>query len=186
MVAIAIREEKTVTKDIAIAFGASLILALGAPFAIPLPFTPVPLVLQCQLVFFLGAFLGSKRASIALLFFLIEGVMGYPVFATGGAGIARIMGPSGGYLIGYLAAAYMVGFLEERNSRKTALSLFNHMAIGNLIVYICGASYLATFVGIERAILLGVAPFILGDLLKLLCFTRLALFFRKEKSGYVL
>ncbi len=108
--------------------------------------------------------------------------MGYPVFAGGASGIAHLLGPRGGYLFGYLCAGFFVGLLQQESRKKNGLTLFTHMALGNLIVYLCGWAYLSTFIGIRGALLLGVAPFILGDLLKLIFFTKLGMLFYQGRA----
>jgi biotin transport system substrate-specific component len=141
---------------------ASFAICLAGKFAIPLWFTPIPLVTQNTLVLLLAALLGSKRGAAAVFAFLAQGAMGLPVFANGASGFLTLLGPKAGYLFGYLIAAYIVGSLVERNKNHTALALL----LGNLTIYTFGAAYLSTFIGIDKAFYLGVAPFILGDLVK--------------------
>lgn len=153
--------ERTKTKDLALVLLASFVICLSGQLSIPLWFTPIPLATQNATVLFLAALLGARRAGAATFAFLLQGALGLPVFCQGLSGIAILTGPRGGYLIGYLIAAMVVGYLFEK--RKNPIAAF---AAGNLIIYACGASYLATFVGVTQAFLLGIAPFILGDLLK--------------------
>ncbi|MBS0615841.1 MAG: biotin transporter BioY [Verrucomicrobia bacterium] len=135
--------------------GGSLLIALCAQIAIPLPFTPVPLALGSLAPLILGAVMDKKYAVLAVLLYLIEGAMGLPVFALGGSGLARIMGPSGGYLMGYILSAYIVG----RFKSVTA------MVAGSAAVLAVGALHLASFVGIKNALFMGVLPFLAGDLI---------------------
>ena len=118
-------------KDIAVVIGASIIIALFAPLAIPLPFTPVPISTQCHVVLLISYFLGAKRASLAVLVFLCQGAMGLPVFANGASGILNIVGPRGGYLLGWLVAAFVTGLLMERVSNRTPTKAFAAMGLGN-------------------------------------------------------
>src|SRR3989338_11340237 len=153
-------------KNGAIVLLSSFLIGLLGQVAIPLPFTPIPIVTQCQAILLLSILLGSQRAAAAVALFLMQGAMGLPVFANGAAGLAILMGPRGGYLIGYLVAAYVVGALMERVKERSVMQTFLALCLGNGIVYLLGAAYLSSFLGVKKALLLGVAPFLLGDLLK--------------------
>jgi biotin transport system substrate-specific component len=158
--------EKTTSRDILLVLGASFLICLSGKIAIPLWFTPVPIATQNSVILILAALLGSRRGAAATFLFLFQGAMGLPVFSTSATGFAYFFGPTGGYLIGYLIASFVVGYIAERN--KTLTQGFLAMAVGNLVIYVCGASYLATFVGSAKAFTLGIAPFLLGDLLKII------------------
>lgn len=160
-------------KDVLIVVLSSFLIALCANVAIPLPFTPVPIAVQGSLILFLAAFLGSQRAVAAVALFLFQGLIGLPVFAHGASGLFILLGPTGGYLMGYLFAAFVTGWIAERLREKTPLSLFVAMGAGNLIIFLVGAVWLSQFVGLKSALILGVAPFIAGDLLKLFVSSRL-------------
>lgn len=140
---------------------ASILITLSGAISIPLPFTPIVFTTRNTLIYALAVLLGPRRASLATLAFLIQGLVGFNVFA------GSLSGPHGGYLIGYLVAAFVTGSLIEKWKEKTGSQTFMAMAAGNVVTYVCGASYLAAFIGIEKAFMLGVAPFILTDLLKL-------------------
>ncbi|MBM3206989.1 MAG: biotin transporter BioY [Chlamydiae bacterium] len=146
----------------------SIIIGLSAYISVPLPFTPVPLVLQCHMVLFIAALLGSKRGFLATAAFIAQGALGLPVFAGGKCGVLCLLGPTGGYLFGYLAAAYVTGYLVEMSKEKTVSKSVMAMFVGNIVIYLFGMSWLSTFVGVPSAFGLGVAPFIIGDLLKLI------------------
>lgn len=149
-----------------IVLGALLVAAL-AQVAIPLPFTPVPITGQTFAVLLVGAALGSKRGLVSLSLYSLMGLSGLPVFAGGASGIAYSLGPTLGYLIGFIAAAYVIGLLAERGlerSVRTSLVLF---LVGTLVIYVFGAGWLAVQFGLEKALTLGVLPFILGDAIKL-------------------
>lgn len=158
--------ERSTTRDFAIVLLASFIICLSGHISIPLWFTPVPLATQNSMVLLMAALLGARRGGAAAFVFLAQGALGLPVFSTGAAGFAKFFGPTGGYLIGYLIAAFVVGYIAEK--RKSIASAVGALTVGNLIVYICGASYLSTFVGASKAFALGVAPFLIGDLIKTL------------------
>jgi biotin transport system substrate-specific component len=129
----------------------------------------VPIATQNSVVLLLAVLLGPRKGAAAVLAFLVQGALGWPVFAGGIGGAAVLLGPRGGYLIGYLVAAYAVGALIEKAQEKTAAKTFLALAAGTGIIYVLGAGYLSLFVGAEKALFLGVAPFILGDVLKTLC-----------------
>lgn len=153
--------------DAALVIGGSLLIALCARIAIPLPFSPVPITGQTLAVLLVGALLGSRRGSLCLLAYLAEGIAGLPVFAGGKAGLTHLMGPTGGYLVGFVAAAYVTGLLAERGcDRRTGTALLV-MLLGNAAIYAFGLLWLTCFVGGERALAVGLLPFVPGDFLKL-------------------
>lgn len=154
-------------RDAAIVILASLVIGLFAKISIPLPFTPVPIGTQNSVILLMAAFLGARRAAAATFAFLVQGAAGFPVFAGGVGGMGKFFGPTGGYLIGYLAAAFVVGLLIEKYKEKTVSKTFFALAAGHAFIYLFGAAYLSAFVGFQKALLLGVAPFLVGDLLKI-------------------
>lgn len=157
--------------DILLILGGSLFTALMAQIAIPLPFTPVPITGQTLAVLLTGAALGSRRGALSIAAYLLEGALGLPVFAGGAAGLARLRGPTGGYLLGFLAAAFITGWLAERGWDRRPLTTALAMLIGNAVIYLFGlpwlALFLGSFLGPKGALALGLLPFIPGDLLKL-------------------
>lgn len=155
--------EKVTARDITLVLLASFAICLFGQVSIPLWFTPIPIATQNCAVLLTGALLGARRGSAAVFAFLAQGAMGLPVFAGGAAGFHILLGPRGGYLIGYLIAAFVVGYLIEKKKSPMLALLAGQVAIFGL-----GAGYLATFVGVEKAFLLGVAPFLLGDALKMI------------------
>lgn len=146
----------------------SLVTAASAQVAIPLPFSPVPLTGQTFGVLLTGALLGPRLGALAMLLYLVEGGVGLPFFAGGAGGVARLIGPTGGYLVSYPLAAALVGWLATRGWDRRPLTLFFAMLLGSLIIFAFGASWLAHFVGASRVLLLGVFPFVPGDLVKAL------------------
>jgi biotin transport system substrate-specific component len=159
-------------RDVAVILGSSIIIALFAPISIRLPFTPVPIATQAHVILLLSCLLGSKRASMAVLTYLFQGAIGLPVFAGGGAGIMVLAGPTGGYLLGYLAAAFVTGFMMERITERTPSKAFAAMGVGNLVVYLFGLPWLSRYVGWQGAFVLGMLPFLIGDMLKLVVATK--------------
>ena len=146
----------------------SLVTALSAQVAIPLPFSPVPLTGQTFGVLLTGALLGPRLGACALLLYLAEGSAGLPFFAGGTFGAARLLGPTGGYLLSYPLAAALVGLLAERGWDRRPPTMLAAMLIGSLVVFALGAADLARFVGSHNALMLGVWPFLPGDVLKAL------------------
>ena len=133
-----------------------------------MPFVPVPLTGQTLGVLLLGGAYGAGLGALTLTAYLAAGALGLGVFAGGGAGLAVLAGPTGGYLIGFLAAATLVGYLCERGwDRSFALSALA-MLIGSALIYGFGLLWLGRFLPSFGATLgAGLAPFVLGDLLKL-------------------
>lgn len=160
-----------VLKDLLVGVSASLILALCAPISFQLGFTPVPITIQVQVALFLSAFLGARRACFMILAFIGQGVVGFPVFAGGASTILTLIGPRGGYLLGYLVAAFIVGKIYQSIVNKNAMKLFFAMALGNLVVYLLGFVWLSNFVGCQKAFAIGILPFVFLDLLKLAMFS---------------
>jgi biotin transport system substrate-specific component len=159
-------------RQVAAVLGASTIISLCAPISIPLFFTPIPIAIQAHVILLISCLLGSKRAALAVLAFLLQGAMGLPVFAGGRGGIYVLAGPTGGYLLGYLLAAFITGYLMERSIYRTPSKAFAVMGLGNLVVYLFGISWLSRYLGWESALVLGMAPFLIGDLLKLVVATK--------------
>ena len=161
---LSISPKRELARDATLVLLGSFAIALFANVTIPLPFTPVPIAAQSHVALLLGALLGAKRGASAVFAFLMQGALGLPVFAKAGFGLAVLFGPTGGYLFGYLLGAYVVGKLLEKG--RTTLRTFSAFAVGSLLIYALGAGYLATFLGLKKALLLGVAPFLIGDLIK--------------------
>ncbi|MGF1498840.1 MAG: biotin transporter BioY [Elainellaceae cyanobacterium] len=153
--------------DLALILGGSLVIGLCAQISIPLPFSPVPITAQTFAVLLVGVLLGYRRSGLCVATYLVEGFAGLPVFSNGGAGIAHLLGPTGGYLVGYLGAAMLVGWLAERGWDRQFATTFLAMLLGNIVLYVSGLAWLSVFTGIERALPLGLYPFIPGDVLKI-------------------
>lgn len=147
----------------------SLFVALLAQIEIPLPFTPVPITGQTLGVLLVGALLGSKRGAAALALYLAEGGLGLPFFAGGASGLGILTGATAGYLVGFVGAAYAVGWLAERGLERSVRTSVIPFLVGTVIIYVCGAVWLSVVLGsVEQAVALGVVPFLLGDALKLM------------------
>ncbi len=172
-----VRAHSALWKDALIVIGSSILIGLVARISIPLPFTPIPLSLGPQAVLFVALALGSVRGSLAALLYVLEGVMGLPVFSQGKCGMLALIGPTGGYIVGYIAGAYLTGYVAERLKEKRASNLFIALASGNALIYLFGAAWLARFVGGVSALTLGVLPFIVMDFIKTVSIARLFSYF---------
>ena len=155
-------------RDIAIVISASWLLAISAQFSFNLPFSPVPVTGQTLAVLLIGSLLGKNRGAAAVGLYLLQGAAGLPVFAGGKYGFITLVGPTGGYLIGFIAAAYIVGILAELRYDKSLIYTVFSMLIGNLVIYIFGLFWLVQFVRESSALQLGLFPFLVGDFVKIL------------------
>jgi biotin transport system substrate-specific component len=152
--------------DIALIIAGSLVIALSARIAIPL--WPVPVTGQTFAVLMIAALLGSRRGCFAVLAYITEGAAGLPVFAHGRFGFAVLLGPTGGYLVGFIAAACIVGLLAEKGWDRRIGTTVLAMVLGNIAIYAFGLLWLCCLVGVNKTVLIeGLYPFILGDLLKI-------------------
>ncbi len=152
--------------QVALVVAGSLIVALLAQVSIRLPFTPVPVTGQTLAVLLVGGALGSQLGGLSMLLYLVEGAVGLPVFANHAAGLP--MGPTGGYLVGFVVMAAVVGWLAERGWDRSVLKSIAAMVIGEIILYAIAVPWLGVYVGFGHAIPLGFTPFVSGDALKLL------------------
>ena len=153
--------------------------ALGAEIRIPLPGTPVPLTLQTLFVLLAGAALGPLGGGISQALYLTLRAAGIAGFAVPGAGLAALGGPTAGYLLGFVLAATVTGWLADRGPRRNLPWLLFSMVIGTVGVYVCGVAWLVWgwSLPVPLALLQGVFPFFLGDLLKVAaaaCLARMA------------
>ena len=152
-----------------LAVGGSLLLTLSAK--INVPFYPVPMTMQTFAVLMIGAAFGWRLGAATVLLYLAEGAAGLPVFAgtpEKGIGLAYILGPTGGYLIGFVAAAALVGWLAERGWDRGFFWLAGAMFIGHAVIFAYGIAWLASSVGFAQAWAAGVAPFYLATVFKTL------------------
>lgn len=152
--------------DMMFVIGASALIAIAAQIAIPLPFTPVPLTLQPLAVIFIGAALGSTRGAAAAALYLLEGFAGLPVFAEGKGGALWLLGPTAGYLYSYPLAAWVAGYVSERNWGSNILRAVAGMLAALTVIYAGGFSWLAALTNAKVAFASGVAPFVLADVIK--------------------
>ncbi|MES2345440.1 MAG: biotin transporter BioY [Chlamydiota bacterium] len=155
-------------RDAALVLGASILIAVSAQIKIALPFTPVPVSMQSFAVLFFAALLGSKRGALAVLAYLAEGALGLPVFSGAHSGLLYMAGATGGYLVGFVMAAYVTGLIIEK-SKKTFKNALVALLAGDAIIYACGIIWLMQFVGgMKAAFVCGMLPFLIGNAVKTL------------------
>ncbi|HSB03511.1 MAG TPA: biotin transporter BioY [Anaerolineales bacterium] len=155
-------------RDLILILLGALFVAALAQVEIPLPFTPVPITGQTFGVLLVGAALGSKRGAASLASYLAMGMVGLPFFAGGAHGLNIVIGATGGYLIGFIVAAYVVGLLAERGLERSVRTSVLPFLVGTVIIYICGVAWLAVVLGsFSKAITAGLLPFLIGDAIKL-------------------
>ncbi len=155
-------------RDVLLVFGGSLLVAAFAQIRMPLPFTPVPITGQTLAVLLVGAALGKNRAGLSMLLYLGMGLAGLPVFSGGAQGLAYITGATGGYLIGFVGAAYVIGWMAEKGLDRDIRTALLPFLLGEMIIYTFGLIWLAIYVGdMSRALALGFHPFLVGDAIKI-------------------
>jgi biotin transport system substrate-specific component len=140
------------------------VLALAAH--VKVPFWPVPMTMQTLVVLLIGAAYGPTLAAATLITYLVEGALGLPVF-TSGAGALYMVGPTGGYLVGFLAAATAVGFLFSRGYAKSLPATIAIFLLGDVLVFAFGVAWLGNLIGFEKAIAGGLLPFLPAEALKI-------------------
>lgn len=149
---------------------ASLFAALiivGGYLSVPLPFSPVPLVLADLFIILAGLALGASWGAVGIGMFLLLGFLGLPVFAGGKAGLPVLFGPTGGYLIGYLCGGALTGYFANRGEKCSGKDVVA-ISLGHLVILLCGTVWLATGMkmGWQKAFAVGMLPFLPGSLLK--------------------
>ncbi|PWE58078.1 biotin transporter BioY [Metarhizobium album] len=149
----------------AFVFAGTLVLALASQIAVPM--VPVPITMQTFAVTMIGALYGWRQGALTVLAWLGEAMLGAPVLAGGAGGLAPFAGPTAGYLVSFPLVAALAGLLAERGwtGNRVIRSFAAHL-LANLLCLVLGGLYLAALIGAEKAWLLGVAPFVLGAVLK--------------------
>lgn len=155
------------------------IVILGSAFMavmtqISVPFYPVPITLQTLAVMLIGVTFGGRMAAATIALYLAEGMVGLPVFSNFGFGFAKLAGPTGGYLVGFLVAAAVMGFMADRGVTKSWLGMFATLLVGEVLIMALGFGWLASLIGAEKAFVGGVLPFLIGDAIKLVLAALLA------------
>ena len=158
---------RRILRDVGIAIAGSLLLTLSAKTQIP--FWPVPMTMQTFVVIVIGMALGPRLGVATVALYLAQGAVGFPVFAgtpEKGVGLAYMMGPTGGYLAGFLAGAWICGALAERGWDRSWLKSGIAAAIGHAVIFGLGVLWLQSLIGWQKAFEFGVAPFWAATLLK--------------------
>ncbi len=152
-------------REVLLLLAGSLFVALTAQISVALPFSPVPITGQTLGVLLVGALYGPRRGALTILAYLGEGLGGLPVFALGRSGLPVLMGPTGGFLIGFVLAAAIAGLAAPGRRAAFRLGL---MLVASAVVYACGVPWLMAVTGLplERALAVGMLPFLPGDVLK--------------------
>jgi biotin transport system substrate-specific component len=149
--------------------GFALLTWAGARITVPLPFTPVPGTLQTLSVLLAGALLGARAGAASQAAYLVMGLAGLPVFALPGSGPAYLLGPTGGYLVGFVAAAWVTGSVCRALRRHGAPGAFCGFLAGSAALYACGLAWLTVHLGgdVRAAVGAGLVPFLLFDVAKI-------------------
>lgn len=151
-------------RSVLLAILGSIFVALISQLYVPLE--PVPITMQTFAVLLIGAAYGWRLGAATIALYLFEGAIGLPVFAEMTAGYGILLGPSGGYLVGFVFAAALVGWLAEHRWDRHVILTGAAMVLGNLVIYALGLAWLWKFVG-GKVLELGIIPFLLGDALKI-------------------
>ena len=162
---------RSTTWTVVLTVGFALLTAAAAQVRLPLPFTPVPITGQTFAVLLSGAALGATWGAASQLLYVMLGALGLPFYAGGGSGWGVVTGATGGYLMGFIVAAFVVGTLAERHQDRTVFGAIPTFLTGNLIIYAIGVPWLYfaadSITTGEAAISAGFAPFIAGDVIKI-------------------
>ena len=165
-----LKKELILNKTLCRVFGVLIFIiltGLGAFVRIPLPFTPVPLTLQTFFVLLSGALLGANLGAASQAGYIFLGLVGLPIFTAAGGGLFYLLGPTGGYLFGFMLAALFVGRFV-RGGRDNLFSVFGILCIADLILLACGVIWLRFLFGysLRKLLFIGFLPFLAGDLVK--------------------
>ncbi len=158
---------KAVGSDLAIAFAGSILLAFISQYYIPLPFTPVPISLQTVGIFLIGGMLDPFKGFLSVFFYLLEGSLGFPVFAGGLSKPLWFNASTAGFLFSFLFTTPIISKLLRHRRSKNWLYIVASLCFAQAIMFIFGMGWLAYSIGIKRAFIQGVAPFLVGAFVKI-------------------
>jgi len=152
-------------------FGA--MTAIGAYIIIPLPL--VPITLQTFVMYLAASLLGGYLGALSQIVYILLGIIGLPVFAGGKAGLGVLIGPTGGYLIGFIIGAYIAGRMIESRKHSGYVWIVLSLIVATVVLYICGVAQLSlvAHLSLKKAIAVGVLPFLIGDAIKIVAATLL-------------
>lgn len=158
----------SLVKNVALVLGAALLTAAASQLRIPLAFSPASITGATFAVLLTGAALGPARGAAGMLTYLLLGAIGLPFFTGGGSGLTHLAGATGGYVIGFVLAAALVGALARRGWDRRPAGMAAAFALGSLVIYAVGVPWLGVVAGYGpgEAILRGAVPFLIGDALK--------------------
>lgn len=164
----ALRKNPGLTRGILVSLGLASLTGIAAQIRLPIPFSPVPVTGQVFAVLLIGLLFGRKLGTGSQLFYVGLGGMGLPWFSGLSGGVAALAGPTGGYVLGFLPAVYLLGWLSERFELTGITEIFLAGLSGLGVIYFFGSLQLSLFLnaGLRETIALGVVPFIWIDLLK--------------------
>ena len=149
-----------VARNVLLALVGTLALTISAK--VQIPFWPVPMTMQTFVVLVIGMAYGTRLGVATMALYLLEGALGLPVFAgtpEKGIGLGYMMGPTGGYLLGFVAGAWLCGWLAERGFDRSPVKTLLAMSLGHALIFVCGVAWLAQLIGFEKAFATGVVPF---------------------------
>jgi len=161
----------------------NVLLIASAYITLPLPFSPVPVTAQTMAVLACGLFLGPVAGAVTVLAYITEGALGLPVFAGGSAGLAKILGPTGGYLLGFVLAAFVVGVFSKKVKAMTYGRLTGVLTLGTAVIFACGLPVVAMFAPEGKVLEMGLLPFLPGAAIKVVAVASLLSFYKRVRRA---
>ncbi|HEV7641439.1 MAG TPA: biotin transporter BioY [Gaiellaceae bacterium] len=154
--------------DVVLALGGAALIALAAQISISLPFTPVPITGQTFAVATTAAALGLRTGAAASILYVAAGLVGLPVYADASSGWHAVSGATGGYLIGFIVCALLVGWCGDRGWTSSFSSTVGAILLGETVIYVCGLLWLrhSLHTPLDKTLEYGLYPFVVGDLIK--------------------
>jgi biotin transport system substrate-specific component len=180
-VLVADKPESRILIELMIAVLGSCFLAIMSQVSIPLIVTPVPLTLQTLSVFILGGVLGGRRSAYSVIAYLIQGCCLLPVFAGGISNPLWMIGPQAGFLISFVIAAFVIGKMIERRPQAHIIYYVGALVVGQLVIFGLGMAWLSLYLGVSKAFMCGVVPFLSGAALKIMAGSLVICLYRNRK-----
>lgn len=162
-------KQSVTTKQLALIGLMTAVICAAAPFSIPLPFSPVPITFATLAIYLTAFVLGMKLGTVSCLIYLLLGMVGLPVFSSFSGGFAKLVGPTGGYLIGYIFLALITGFFIDHFAGKLHAAILG-LVLGTAVCYLFGTGWLAIQMNLsfKAALAAGVIPYLPGDCAKII------------------